>query len=110
MSTHRRHTFDIDARRRAARDLWTQRKAPIVAIATAVIAIVGLTFALERPQPVATPIPMPAVTTYALLPASSTLTRTLHDRLGDWRAGYEAAVQNGCELKPMFTIPIAAQP
>jgi hypothetical protein len=44
------------------------------------------------------------------LPQLEEVRRENHARLRDWRAGYEAAVDNGCQLRPTLSSPIGLRP
>jgi hypothetical protein len=104
MSAHRRHTFDIAPRALLAHE----RREAVVAVAVALAA--AFVFALlygERSGTVATPVPQPQITTRSLPPAADTRRDELLARLSVWRAGYEAAVENGCKLQPLLNSPVA---
>jgi hypothetical protein len=63
---------------------------------------------LDDPAP-GTPVPLPRAEITPLPPLDA-VRRETHARLRDWRAGYEAAVDNGCQVRPTLSSPIGLRP
>jgi hypothetical protein len=106
VSAHREHPFVAQAAAQEDRPRLSLRAGALVvgAIVIGFAALAPLTFGVRTTK--ATPIERaPIVDTP--LPAVSAPARNLQARLEDWRAGYEAAVENGCQIKPLFNAPVA---
>jgi hypothetical protein len=116
MSAHRMHTLDIPIEPtlipQAEVRVPDQRlafAAYFVAAATVVGAAVAIS--INGMPPAATPIKPAHVSTVPLPSADEIhVQRFTIDRLRDWRAGYEAAVENGCQLRPLLNPPVGAHP
>lgn len=107
MSAHREHPFisEIEAQERGPR-LRIHPSVLLVMGTFAVSVAVTLPFTLGIPVAKSTAIEQPPITAMRLPPASGTQDRTLQLRLEDWRSGYEAAVENGCQLRPLLNRPV----
>jgi hypothetical protein len=107
---HRRHSFDI-------REAATERSANlrllacIAASALALFAFVfGFFYLVNGGAPTAAK-PVQRAMVVELRPESDTRAqRDVIARLEDWRAGYEAAVENGCKVQPMLSAPLGRSP
>lgn len=109
MGVHRQHTFDLQPNQ-AAHEPGANRRGAVFAIGAASLAIVASAIAFPDEQATVTPIAAPQISTTTLPTAAAMQQRELHERLSDWRAGYEAAVQNGCQVRPLLGSPIGTQP
>jgi hypothetical protein len=124
MSTaHRQHTFDIPAHPAPIAQVPVRsddadgiRAAHPALIAVLLLVAAGAAAAVLTVMPRVgdSPTDAPAVATprtivtTPLPAASDTGPRFLHERLQIWRAGYEAAIQNGCQLTVPLTSPVSA--
>jgi hypothetical protein len=80
-----------------------------IVVATVIAGIVAL--AINGAPPEVRPVKQPQASTTPL-PSAEALhaQRLTSERLRDWRAGYEAAVQNGCKVQPLLSAPVGAKP
>jgi hypothetical protein len=115
MSTHRQHALDIPASPtpipQAPREAAPRRTrfGWVAVIAVNAALLIAIPLFLRGPAN-GTPIPPAQIVTTALPPAADAKARLVVDRLRDWRSGYEAALDNGCALRPLLTAPIAGRP
>lgn len=114
MSAHRQHAFDIPADPQPVESVTTRmpnsRRCVVALFAClTTIALIALQLALddEAEVPRAMRVPPPQIVS-APIPSFDDEQRVMLERLRLWRAGYEAAVQNGCQLKPLLASPIAS--
>lgn len=119
MSTHRQHYLDIPPAAPAVRPnlderTWRETAKFLALFVLGSALLFALVFAasywFSGGAPVVTPIP-PAQITSAPLPSVSEIhARVVQQRLEDFRAGYEAALENACKLQPLLGTPIARSP
>jgi hypothetical protein len=121
-NTHRQHALDIPplAPRPIAQVpllqpvTWQEHLrfwvSVIVTWAMIMGVIFGGTYWFNGGRPEATPIALAHIVTSDLPPLDQVRAGRLFERLRDWRAGYEAAVQNGCRIQPMLETPLAPRP
>jgi hypothetical protein len=121
-NTHRQHALDIPplaprpiAQVPLSRPVTWQEHLKfwagmITAWALAMAVIFGGAYWFNGGRPEATPVAHAQVVTDDLPPLDEVRAGRLAERLRDWRAGYEAAVQNGCRIQPMLDTPLARRP
>jgi hypothetical protein len=108
VSAHRVHPFVGEL---AADNTRPPRKGLLVLGLVATVVAISFAIAFVLTVPLAptktTPIVRAAGVDAPLPPASANT--ALHARLDEWRAGYEAAVENGCQIKPLLSAPVATR-
>jgi hypothetical protein len=116
MSAHRQHTFDVPPAPTPIPQIVVRMPDERLAFAAYFVmaaCVVGAAIALTiggRP-PTATAVPTPRTVTTQLPPAADAAHQRLTiERLRDWRAGYEAAVENGCKVQPVLSSPVGRKP
>lgn len=115
MSAHRQHAFDIPPQpieQFAHDEPASRRQHLIVTMAVIAVLLIGcIVIVFARNPGVAvdvTPIPQPAIATTPLATLSDEHAQLVQLRLELFRAGYEAAVENGCRLQPLLHPPIGS--
>jgi hypothetical protein len=113
------HALDIPARESAAPppsfEIREGGIPPLVVAALFIVVAAVIAAAVARAingaPPEVRPVKQPQASTTPLPSAEALHAQRLTiERLRDWRAGYEAAVQNGCKVQPLLSAPVGAKP
>jgi hypothetical protein len=108
---HREHPFIASQRADSGARFQSLKLSSLIVIVIAAVfaTVLGGVYLLNGGNVTAAPMRSAEIVVHEV-PHTDPAARELQLQLRVWRAGYEAAVQNGCKVQPLLSAPVGAKP